>query len=134
MSTRHKQVEIPVDGQRIDGTLVAASNAAPGVLLVHGWDGSQEQYKARAHEIAALGIVESEHDKTVPHPVIESYLGAFKHVKSVTYRCIAGADHALSDERSRQAYGMLLVSWMTEMTLGGRAASGLLRPAPSSPA
>lgn len=73
-------------------------------------------------------------DKTVPHPVIESYLGAFKHVKSVTSRCIAGADHALSDERSRQAHGMLLVSWMTEMTLGARAASGLLRPAPGSPA
>ena len=29
----------------------------PGVLLVHGWDGSQEQYIARAHEIAALGCV-----------------------------------------------------------------------------
>jgi dienelactone hydrolase len=258
MPTRHKQVDIAVDGQHIDGTLVAASNSVPGVLLVHGWDGSQEQYKARAHEIAALGcvcltfdlrgharhaaqrqsvsraenlrdvlaaydvlvhhptvdpesiaivgssyggylaaiattlrpvrwlalrvpalyrdsewevpkgslsrsdlaeyrrslvappenralaacaqfrgdalIVESEHDKTVPHPVIESYLAAFKHVRSVTYRCIADADHALSDERSRQAYGMLLVSWMTEMTLGARAASGLLRPAPSSPA
>jgi dienelactone hydrolase len=258
MPTRHKQVDIAVDGQHIDGTLVAASHAVPGVLLVHGWDGSQEQYKARAHEIAALGcvcltfdlrgharhaaqrqsvsreenlrdvlaaydvlvhhptvdpesvaivgssyggylaaiattmrpvrwlalrapalyrdtqwdvpkgelsrsdlaeyrrsivappdnralaacaqfggdalIVESEHDKTVPHPVIESYLAAFKHVKSVTYRRIAGADHALSDETSRQAYGMLLVSWMTEMTLGARAASGLLRPAPKSPA
>ncbi len=79
-------------------------------------------------------IVESEHDKTVPHAVIESYLGAFKHVKSVTYRCISGADHALSSEQSRQAYGMLLVSWMTEMTLGARAVSGLLRPSPNSPA
>ena len=29
---------------------------------------------------------------------------------------------------------MLLVSWMTEMTLGAKAASGLLRPAPHSPA
>ena len=258
MPTRHRTVDIAVDGQHIDGTLVAASNAVPGVLLVHGWDGSQAQYLARAHEIAALGcvcltfdlrgharhaaqrqavsrednlrdviaaydtlvhhptvdpesiaivgssyggylaaiastlrpvrwlalrvpalyrdsqwdvpkgnlsrsdlaayrqsvvpppdnralaacaqfrgdalIVESEHDKTVPHAVIESYLGAFKHVKSVTYRCISGADHALSSEQSRQAYGMLLVSWMTEMTLGARAVSGLLRPSPASPA
>lgn len=257
MPTRHSQVDIPVDGQHIEGTLVAASHTVPGVLLVHGWDGSQAQYLARAHEIAALGcvcltfdlrgharhaqlrpsvsrednlrdllaaydvlvhhptvdpqsialigssyggylaaiatslrpvrwlalrapalyrdaqwevpkgalsradlasyrqsivpppdnrallacsafrgdtlIVESEHDKQVPHPVIESYLGAFKHVKSVTYRVIAGADHALSEEHSRQAYAMLLVSWMTEMTLGARAASGLLRPAPYSP-
>ncbi len=26
-------------------------------MLVHGWDGSQEQYLARAHEIAALGCI-----------------------------------------------------------------------------
>jgi len=258
MPTRHSKVDIAVDGQHIDGTLVAASNSVPGVLLVHGWDGSQQQYLARAHEIATLGcvcltfdlrgharhvsqrqsvsrednlrdllaaydvlvhhptvdpksiaivgssyggylaaiattlrpvrwlalrapalyrdsewtvpkgslsrsdlasyrqsvvpppdnrallaccqfhgdvlIVESEHDKTVPHPVIKSYLGAFKHVKSVTYRVISDADHALSTEESRQAYGMLLVSWMTEMTLGAKAASGRLRPSPYSPA
>ncbi|RZL62612.1 MAG: alpha/beta fold hydrolase [Variovorax sp.] len=258
MPTRHSKVDIAVDGQHIDGTLVAASHQVPGVLLVHGWDGSQAQYQARAHEIAALGcvcltfdlrgharhagqrqsvsrednlrdvlaaydvlvshptvdpqsvaivgssyggylaaivttlrpvrwlalrapalyrdaewdvpkgalsrsdlatyrqsvvappdnralkacsefrgdtlIVESEHDRQVPHPVIESYLHAFKRVNSVTYRVIAGADHALSEESSRQAYGMLLVSWMTEMTLGARAASGLLRPSPYSPA
>jgi len=29
----------------------------PGVLLVHGWDGSQDQYIARAHEIASLGCI-----------------------------------------------------------------------------
>jgi pimeloyl-ACP methyl ester carboxylesterase len=57
MPTRHNAIDIPVDGQHIDGTLVAASNMVPGVLLVHGWDGSQEQYIARAHEIAALGCV-----------------------------------------------------------------------------
>ena len=57
MPTRHSKIDIPVDGQHIDGTLVAASNTVPGVLLVHGWDGSQEQYLARAHEIAALGCV-----------------------------------------------------------------------------
>jgi pimeloyl-ACP methyl ester carboxylesterase len=27
------------------------------VLLVHGWDGSQEQYIARAHEIASMGCI-----------------------------------------------------------------------------
>jgi hypothetical protein len=79
-------------------------------------------------------IVESETDKTVPHPVIENYLSAFKRVRSVTYRVISGADHALSQESYRQAYGMLLVSWMTEMVLGAKAATGLLRPAPNSPA
>ena len=29
----------------------------PGVLFVHGWGGSQEQYVARAREIAALGCI-----------------------------------------------------------------------------
>ncbi|WP_218511074.1 S9 family peptidase [Variovorax sp. dw_308] len=258
MPTRHSAIDIAVAGHHIAGTLVAPSAAIPGVLLVHGWDGSQAQYLARAHEIAALGcicltidlrgharhhdlreavtrednlqdvlagydtlvghpavdpqsiaivgssyggylaalvsalrpvrwlalrapaiyrdeqwdtpkgklgredlmiyrhstivpaenralaacstfkgdalIVESEIDKTIPHPVIENYLSAFKRVRSVTYRVISGADHALSSEASRQAYGMLLVSWMTEMVLGAKAATGLLRPAPHSPA
>jgi len=224
----------------------------PGVLLVHGWDGSQEQYIARAHEIAALGcvcltfdlrgharhaslrqevtrednlrdvlaaydalvghpavdpaavaivgssyggylaalvsamrpvrwlalrapalyrdgewdtpkgqlsrsdlvayrrslvgpkdnralaacadfagdvlIVESEHDQIVPHPVVENYLGAFKRVKSVTYRVLSDADHALSKQEWRQAYGALLVSWITEMTLGAKATATLTKP------
>ena len=175
-ATRHNVIDIPVDGQHIAGTLVAASTMVPGVLLVHGWDGSQEQYIARAHDIAALGcvcltfdlrgharhaalrkevtrednlrdvlaaceaftgdvlIVESEHDQIVPHPVIENYLGAFKRVRSATYRVISGADHALSKQSSRQAYGQLLVSWMTEMTLGARATGAMTRAVSESPA
>jgi dienelactone hydrolase len=260
LTTRHNAIDIPVGEHRIAGTLVASSMTVPGVLLVHGWDGSQEQYLHRAHQIAALGcvcltfdlrgharhvaqrqavtrednlrdvlaaydvlvshptvdpesiaivgssyggylgaivssmrpvrwlalrapalyrdgdwdvpkgeldrddlatyrrtpigaadnralgacaafrgdaiIVESEHDKTVPHPVIENYLSAFKRVRSVTYRVISDADHALSQEAWRQSYGMLLVSWMTEMTMGARAntAGKGARPAPHSPA
>lgn len=57
MSTRHKAVSIPVGDHSILGTLVAPDTVLPGVLLVHGWDGCQEQYIARAHEIAALGCV-----------------------------------------------------------------------------
>jgi dipeptidyl aminopeptidase/acylaminoacyl peptidase len=81
-------------------------------------------------------IVESEYDKTVPHPVIESYLGAFKRVRSVTYRVISEADHALSQEEWRQSYGMVLVSWITEMTMGARTTRppGSARPAVRSPA
>jgi dienelactone hydrolase len=263
MPTRHNTIDIPVDGQHIDGTLVAASNVVPGVLLVHGWDGSQEQYIARAHEIAALGcvcltfdlrgharhaaqrlevtrednlhdvlaaydtlvghpsvdpasiaivgssyggylaalvsamrrvrwlalrapalyrdrewdkpkgelsrsdllayrrslvgpkdnralaacaafrgdvlIVESEHDQIVPHPVITNYRAAFQSVRSVTYRVISDADHALSKQMWRQAYGQLLVSWMTEMTQGARSEGArspgaLTRPVSANPA
>ena len=57
MSTRDIQIDIPVDGQHIAGTLVGPDTMVPGVMLVHGWDGSQAQYIARAHEIAALGCI-----------------------------------------------------------------------------
>ena len=52
-----RAIDIAVDGQRIAGTLVSPAPLIPGVLFVHGWGGSQEQYLARAREIAALGCV-----------------------------------------------------------------------------
>jgi pimeloyl-ACP methyl ester carboxylesterase len=57
MSTRDHKFDIAVDGEHIAGTLVAPATTIPGVLFVHGWGGSQQQYLARAHEIAALGCV-----------------------------------------------------------------------------
>ncbi|MFC6490738.1 alpha/beta hydrolase family protein [Nitratireductor sp. GCM10026969] len=65
-------------------------------------------------------IVESEHDEIVPHPAIASYLTSFVQACSVTYRIIAGADHALSDEASRRAYDQLLSHWLREMIFGAR--------------
>ncbi|WP_151636199.1 alpha/beta hydrolase family protein [Noviherbaspirillum aerium] len=57
MSIHDHTIRIPVDGESIDGTIVAPSTKIPGVLFVHGWGGSQEQYLARAREIAALGCI-----------------------------------------------------------------------------
>jgi pimeloyl-ACP methyl ester carboxylesterase len=57
MSTRDDRVDIAVDDQHIAGTLVTPGALIPGVLFVHGWGGSQEQYVARAREIAALGCI-----------------------------------------------------------------------------
>ena len=57
MSTRDNPIDIPVGGQHIAGTLVGPDTMVPGVMLVHGWDGSQDQYIARAHEIATLGCI-----------------------------------------------------------------------------
>src|SRR3954468_23271400 len=57
MSTRDEAIQIRVDEPRIAGTLVAPGTLIPGVLFVHGWGGSQENYLARARQIAALGCV-----------------------------------------------------------------------------
>lgn len=65
-------------------------------------------------------VVESEHDDTVPHTVVTNYLAAFRRARSVTYRRIEGADHALSDRASQEAYAALLMGWATEMVLGAR--------------
>jgi pimeloyl-ACP methyl ester carboxylesterase len=50
-------LEIAVGEQHIAGTLVTPGTLIPGVLFVHGWGGSQQQYVARAREIAALGCI-----------------------------------------------------------------------------
>src|SRR5947209_2872218 len=57
MITRDEPISIAVDGQRIEGTLVAPAKGVPGVLFIHGWRGDQRQYLARARAIAALGCV-----------------------------------------------------------------------------
>jgi uncharacterized protein len=57
MTTRDERIDIAVDSAQLAGTLIAPATQIPGVLFVHGWGGSQEQYLARAREIAALGCV-----------------------------------------------------------------------------
>ncbi|HYG86651.1 MAG TPA: alpha/beta fold hydrolase [Azospirillum sp.] len=57
MATRDDTIDIAVDDQHIAGTLVGPATVVPGFLFVHGWSGSQEQYLARAREIAALGCI-----------------------------------------------------------------------------
>jgi len=57
MSTIEEAIEITVDASHIAGTFVTPGTLIPGVLFVHGWGGSQEQYLARARDVAALGCV-----------------------------------------------------------------------------
>jgi pimeloyl-ACP methyl ester carboxylesterase len=246
MTAERYGVRIKLERGYLDGTVLAPKTAVPGVLFVHGWGGSQEQYLERARQAVALGcicltfdltghgrtqdeqqnvtretnlqdllaaydalvahpsidrdavavvgssyggylatiltelrpvrwlglrvpalylddgwntpkralhvehdlvayrkrivassdnralraaarfggdvlLVESEHDKIVPHPAIASYLQAFLNAHSLTYRIIAGADHGLSDDTSQRAYTSLLVNWLTEMVAGQRA-------------
>lgn len=60
MNVRSETVAIAVDGQRIEGTLVAPAernDRASGVLFVHGWGGNQDHYIDEARALAALGCV-----------------------------------------------------------------------------
>lgn len=57
MTSHEQKIEIEVGTGRIEGTLVTPGLLVPSVLFVHGWGGSQQQYLARAREVAALGCV-----------------------------------------------------------------------------
>lgn len=62
-------------------------------------------------------IVASELDDVVPAPVSESYAAAFTHARSLISHVIAGADHALSDERLHREYTARLVEWLTKVMI-----------------
>src|SRR4029450_10737168 len=57
MLPREHKISIPIESGPLEGTLITPGALIPGVLFVHGWGGSQQQYLARAREIAALGCV-----------------------------------------------------------------------------
>ena len=258
MTVHEEAVYIEVDGEKIFGTFVSPRTLVPGVLFVHGWGGSQQQYVERARQVAALGcvcltfdlrghvetkmrretvsrednlrdvaaayallsgnrgvnpaqiavvgssyggylgailsasapvkwlalrapalyrdddwqlpkaqlrgrqdldayrreavrpeqsralracrefagdvlIVESEHDRVVPRQVLVNYRNACVHARSVTYRVLAGADHALADPLAQRAYTAVLVNWLKEMFGLGEAAGNAATEAPRAP-
>ena len=57
MATFDEKVQIAVDDASISGTFITPGTLVPGVLFVHGWGGSQQQYVARARAVAALGCI-----------------------------------------------------------------------------
>ena len=63
-------------------------------------------------------LVESEHDDTVPHPAMKSYRTSFKNARSLSYRVLEGADHALSSEQAQRQFVDTLMRWMNEVTGG----------------
>lgn len=255
MSTLEETIEIAVAGERIAGTFVTPGTLIPGVLFVHGWGGSQEQYHSRAREVAELGcvcltfnlrghaetktqfetvsrahnledvvtaydtlvkrrhvdpgaiavvgssyggylaailtsmrkvrwlalrapalyidsgwkspklqlhkdqdlrtyrqrlvlasenralqamqafegdvlLIQSECDAIIPRAVLTSYREAATHARSLTFRCLDGADHGLTQERDQKNYSKVLGTWLKEMVQGSRRAPA----APPAPA
>jgi uncharacterized protein len=57
-------------------------------------------------------IVESEEDSVIPRQVIDNYLRAFRSARSIEYRLLARADHALSRVEWRRAWSATLVDWL----------------------
>lgn len=65
-------------------------------------------------------VVESERDEIVAHPAIASYVAAFRHVRSLSYRVMEGADHELSEPDQQKDYRTIVRNWITEMILKAR--------------
>jgi uncharacterized protein len=65
-------------------------------------------------------LVESENDVVVPAQVGINYRTAFANVRSLTYRRIENADHALSEASSQRDYTNLLTSWAKQVIVAQR--------------
>lgn len=65
-------------------------------------------------------LIEAERDDIVPHQTLLNYRAAFENARSLTYRVVEGAEHAMERDCDQQAYTTLLVSWATEMIVGRR--------------
>ena len=78
-------------------------------------------------------LVESEHDRIIPHPVIQSYREACAGCRSLRYRVIPGADHGMTETVHQEAYTRLLVRWFAECLAQERGKDAVsarpLRPA-----
>lgn len=80
-----------------------------------------EQNRALACCAAYRGdvlLVESGRDEVIPRTVIDNYEAAFRNVRSLTRRMLAGADHALSEARWRDDYHRLVVNWLRARAAG----------------
>jgi uncharacterized protein len=65
-------------------------------------------------------LVESEYDDIVPATVTANYRTAFAVARSLTFRVLQRADHALSDQAAQDAYTALLRDWAAERGIGAR--------------
>jgi uncharacterized protein len=64
----------------------------------------------------AVLVVESEDDTVIPHQVVANYLRAFASAPSLHHEVLGGADHALSREAWRRAWGAVVVDWAVRLS------------------
>lgn len=90
----------------------------------HFRSGHQDRALAACEAFAGdVLIVESEYDDYVPHAAISSYMASFRRSRSLNYRILKGADHALQDEKQRKTYNTLLINWVEERVRESRRPS-----------
>lgn len=127
----YKDEDWAVPKQQIDSRALAVYRRGPVGA------GENRALTACARYEGDVLIVESEHDDIVPHPAIMNYRDAFDTARSVTYRMIEEADHALSELSWQEAYTSILVNWATEVVVGARESGAAatvhthLRPSPA---
>lgn len=94
MAAESERVLIPVDGQQLEGTVLAPQAKIPGVLFIHGWGGSQRFDLKRARAVAGLGCVcltfdlrghaatEAQQDRVTPEENLRDVLHAYDRLAS----------------------------------------------------
>jgi pimeloyl-ACP methyl ester carboxylesterase len=66
-------------------------------------------------------LVESGNDQVIPPSVAASYAAAFSCARSLSRHTVQGADHQLTDPAWQEAYGRLVVGWLTDRLAEVRA-------------
>ena len=79
-------------------------------------------------------LVESGHDRVMPPAVAASYAAAFSRARSLSRHTLQGADHPLTDPAWQDAYGRLVVGWLTGRLADGQARDEAYEPMRSTAA
>jgi len=61
-----------------------------------------------------LLLIESELDKVVPKPTTQSYIDSVSPKADFTHKIIRGADHPLTDDKSKQEFIEILSEWFED--------------------
>ncbi|CAI8704657.1 MULTISPECIES: alpha/beta hydrolase family protein [Burkholderia] len=121
MTAEHYRVRIKVENGYLDGTVLAPKTTVAGVLFVHGWGGSQEQYLERARQAAALGCVCLTFDLTGHGRTLEEQQNVTRetHLRDLLAAYDTLVDHPLIDRDAiavvGSSYGGYLATILTEL-------------------